>query len=421
MNRWQRYSWTIPPMTRAQLYALVWEKPMVHVAKRFGISDVALRKICKKHDIPTPPLGYWAKLAYGKRTRQPPLGALKENIQDAIYLEEKPIEDVPGDVSAVRAAVTQRETSADAKIVVPSECPATLHPVVSRTRKAMHKAKGDAEAFIRSSGAGLIEATISRPTIDRTIILLDTLFKALKERGIEVTECDDGVAIKIDNEPFLIRVHETRDRKPHEPTAKELKEQADRDAWRAKYPSIYVNSQTKVYRTWDWLPSGRLSFGIYAADWRDDYQECRAGLWYDRAGSRVEDYLNAAVIALVSTAAHIRHKRAIAAEKARVEAEAAERRRQERERKERLTNRRKYLVEKADSYAKFRTLTTFANMFGTQVVPDGAEPFDWLSRDLNELVDELRQQFTRAEINAEIAKLGLFADEDLSGIFQRVV
>jgi hypothetical protein len=57
-------------------------------------------------------------------------------------------------------------------------------------------------------------------------------------------------------------------------------------------------------------------------------------------------------------------------------------------------------------------------MFGTQVVADGTESFDWLSRDLNALVDELQQQFIRAQINAEIAKLQLFAVEDLSGIFQ---
>jgi hypothetical protein len=28
-------------MTRAELYELVWKEPMIHAAKRFGISDVA--------------------------------------------------------------------------------------------------------------------------------------------------------------------------------------------------------------------------------------------------------------------------------------------------------------------------------------------------------------------------------------------
>lgn len=40
-------------MTRSELYALVWQEPMMKLAKRFKLSDVGLRKICTKHGIPT--------------------------------------------------------------------------------------------------------------------------------------------------------------------------------------------------------------------------------------------------------------------------------------------------------------------------------------------------------------------------------
>jgi hypothetical protein len=46
---------------------------MTHLAKEFAISDVALHKICKRHEIPNPPLGWWAKKAAGKRVKQIPL------------------------------------------------------------------------------------------------------------------------------------------------------------------------------------------------------------------------------------------------------------------------------------------------------------------------------------------------------------
>jgi hypothetical protein len=42
-------------MTRFEPYDLVWKEPMVHASERFGISDVALRKACVKHDIPASP------------------------------------------------------------------------------------------------------------------------------------------------------------------------------------------------------------------------------------------------------------------------------------------------------------------------------------------------------------------------------
>ncbi|MEY3235804.1 MAG: hypothetical protein RL230_3075 [Pseudomonadota bacterium] len=59
--------------TREEFYELVWSKPMTHLAKEFTISDVALHRICKKHDIPNPPLGWWAKKAAGKSVTQTPL------------------------------------------------------------------------------------------------------------------------------------------------------------------------------------------------------------------------------------------------------------------------------------------------------------------------------------------------------------
>jgi len=64
-------------ISREGLYELVWSKPVVQIAKDFGISDVAVSKICKKLNIPKPGLGYWAKKQFGKRTRQTPLPPLK--------------------------------------------------------------------------------------------------------------------------------------------------------------------------------------------------------------------------------------------------------------------------------------------------------------------------------------------------------
>ena len=114
-------------MKRAELYALVWEKPMVHVAKHFGISDVGLRKICVKHDIPTPPLGYWAKLAHGKKVVQPPLPPLKSDIRDQIYLVVRPIRDVPENVLQTQIVAQERESALENHITVPTEWPEKLH------------------------------------------------------------------------------------------------------------------------------------------------------------------------------------------------------------------------------------------------------------------------------------------------------
>jgi 5-methylcytosine-specific restriction endonuclease McrA len=46
---------------KEELEKLVWEMPTMQLAKRFGVSDVALAKWCKHYGISKPPRGYWMK------------------------------------------------------------------------------------------------------------------------------------------------------------------------------------------------------------------------------------------------------------------------------------------------------------------------------------------------------------------------
>lgn len=59
--------------TRQEMYNLVWEKPLRLLCSDFGVSDVALKKACRKADVPTPPVGYWNKLHAGKKVTTIPL------------------------------------------------------------------------------------------------------------------------------------------------------------------------------------------------------------------------------------------------------------------------------------------------------------------------------------------------------------
>ena len=53
-------------LTREQLYEKVWSQSVSSLAKEMGVSDVGLAKICKRHNIPRPGLGYWAKKIWGQ-------------------------------------------------------------------------------------------------------------------------------------------------------------------------------------------------------------------------------------------------------------------------------------------------------------------------------------------------------------------
>ena len=45
-------------LSREELYRRIWERPLREVATELGISDVGLKKVCRRHNVPTPPQGY---------------------------------------------------------------------------------------------------------------------------------------------------------------------------------------------------------------------------------------------------------------------------------------------------------------------------------------------------------------------------
>jgi hypothetical protein len=58
---------------RLSLYDEVWRQPISKLAKKYGLSDNGLRKICKALNVPLPERGHWAKIAAGHPIPIPPL------------------------------------------------------------------------------------------------------------------------------------------------------------------------------------------------------------------------------------------------------------------------------------------------------------------------------------------------------------
>jgi hypothetical protein len=59
---------------------------MTAAAPQFDISDVALKKICTKFDIPVPERGYWARSQAGKPTTQLALPARAAGMNDEVVV-----------------------------------------------------------------------------------------------------------------------------------------------------------------------------------------------------------------------------------------------------------------------------------------------------------------------------------------------
>lgn len=187
--------------TREELYELVWSKPITHVAKQFGLSDVAVHKICKKHEIPTPPLGWWAKHAAGKPVKRTPL-PLKDGVP--------PAKIVIADAQFSSEAVHLREAREKARVTaagMPSgEAP--MHPVVRQTLAALRKLKPSEKGTLSLREPGLVTCEVAPASIERVADALNRLAQAVGAHGFALVAGKSGAVFEGPSDSVGISVAE---------------------------------------------------------------------------------------------------------------------------------------------------------------------------------------------------------------------
>lgn len=159
-------------LTRQQLYDMVWERAVSKVAPELGISDVGLRKICLKHDIPLPDARYRGLVGAGRPARRKPLPALKAGQVDHIVIHAvEPHETAP----EVDAAVNARRNDA------PVSIPEALHPLVKQSLSVAKRARVDLNGAVRDTRQELeIRGDQGFPSLDTTLYRSDSTINVLK-------------------------------------------------------------------------------------------------------------------------------------------------------------------------------------------------------------------------------------------------
>lgn len=180
--------------TRQEFYDLVWSQPLTHLAKRLGISDVALGKACRSAHIPHPPVGYWAKLEAGKKVIRIDLSSRGLGQSDVIEFGQEPYRryDINDDellarpipvaptfsenMEAVRERAVQLANKAPIRKTMTN-----LHPLIAGLLEADEKRK---EALAKSPYGWVIDKPLfDSPLEKRRLKILNSLFLALAHCG----------------------------------------------------------------------------------------------------------------------------------------------------------------------------------------------------------------------------------------------
>ncbi|MBI1309144.1 MAG: hypothetical protein GC129_04750 [Proteobacteria bacterium] len=194
-------------ITRQELFKLVWEKPMLKLAKDFGISDVGLKKICKRLNIPTPPQGHWVRAELGKATTPPklPQGAYPAEVR--IIPQDK----IKNPKSQSLADIKAREEAPANRIKVP----ATLiepHPWIEQALKVANR-NSNKPGIFSLAGAHSPDIHASAAQADRALRTFDTFLKALKARGLKVWIEHQRTWVCYEKEDLRVELKEVRTRR----------------------------------------------------------------------------------------------------------------------------------------------------------------------------------------------------------------
>lgn len=173
--------------------AFAWSEPMRDLATKFGVSDVALRKMLRKYGVTMPPQGHWNRVHAGRAVPappQPPARCPGENGRMLIDPKFEPFipkaaplpssgpfasAEVPEDLEELR----ERETKLLGKVTVPKDL-SRYHPAFASIMRSEQRLRE------KAAESRWYEPEFDNPVSQRQMRLLNALFLALAKRGHDV-------------------------------------------------------------------------------------------------------------------------------------------------------------------------------------------------------------------------------------------
>lgn len=190
--------------SRQELFEMVWQTPMIHLAKQLNVSDVGLRKICVKHGIPLPARGYWMRKQFEQEDPRPEL-PYSEHSPAIRFPDEAEAERIKSIGKLVKTAKHQFETEPitrtieqlhDIRSIRTAEAiKAFIKDLEKQTGqsfdslKALHSRWPPTNLFTFSyfhSGAEQIPIVATAKNALRALCIADEIIERLAAQGIEV-------------------------------------------------------------------------------------------------------------------------------------------------------------------------------------------------------------------------------------------
>ena len=353
--------------TPQQLFEMVWERPVLIIAKEIGISDVGLSKACRKAGITLPTRGHWAKTV-SKRPRRPKPPASTAPVTFHVLNVEKAAKLRPENV-----------IKDPTMLIVPTEL-SDPHPLVKKWLGAARKAKELNNALVFDK-TKVLNSHISRNEVDRCALLYDSLIKASESSGFIWGTGSNGSFVQVDGEELLITIQERIKRFDiPPPPPKSFK---PGQGWKPDFTAMRA-------ARFGWEPTGVLSLIVDARS-----EVLIQKTWTDSKTGKLESKLGQILPGLGRIAASVKAQRS-SDEASRLRRAEEERVRKERiDQQRRLDKLRQNLTKNLESWERAQRLRAFIQATVEASSKDQATQMalamwvSWASRQV-ELLDPLK-------------------------------
>jgi hypothetical protein len=260
-------------ISRQELYDQVWSKPLIHLAKEFKISDVGLAKACRRHNIPLPPAGYWAKQAHGHNVKKIPLPAIDEDEANQIEFMMK----VPSSLNELNLDGIKKyhiDKAIGHSFVTLNEFKKGFHPLVVDAQKELRERLKTQRKIEDGERIHFLNMSVTKSSTERSLSLMNLLFQVIEANGLTISHkpgYKEGTYVKVDGVDVQA----------------ELKERTKRSD----------NPDPKSYNKYVFHPTGVLYFefvNIYVSGARK--------IWSDTPTTKLEEIVNDVVLGIVMAA-----------------------------------------------------------------------------------------------------------------------
>jgi len=129
-------------LRREELYDRVWTIPIHRLSKEFGMSEVGLAKLCRRHQIPIPGRGYWRRLETGQKPDRPSLPKISDTAGRMQIIRIFPRPNDGADESSDPQSTQDGQAPQVINVLVSEDRPIS-HPLAIRAKRLLSKERKD--------------------------------------------------------------------------------------------------------------------------------------------------------------------------------------------------------------------------------------------------------------------------------------